>query len=67
MALILSFFLCGFKGLLQTEHLVTDIIADLNRDIVLKLEFFATAIFQYCLALLVGAFILPTPIFVFIN
>ena len=59
-------FISIFHSLLKSEHLVADVITNLN-CFVLMLEFLSAAVFKDHLALLVGAFILFTPLFMFLN
>lgn len=53
-------------GLLQAEHLVADIVTDLD-SLLLVLELFSTPVLQYHLALLVCALVLLAPFLVLLN
>ena len=65
--LLCKVFGAQLQCLLQSKHLVADIIAHLYRHRVLHFEFFAASILQYGLALLVRALILATPLFMLVN
>ena len=52
--------------MLKSEHLVADVITNLN-CFVLVLELLSAAVFKDHLALLVGAFVFFTPLFMFLN
>ena len=56
-----------FERLLKTEHLVADIVANLDGDLVLKFEFFAAAVLEDGLALFVRALVLAAPLLVLVN
>lgn len=58
--------LSSFHGLLQLEHLIADIVANLGSPIFM-LELLATAEFQDPLALLVSALLFPAPLVVLRN
>ena len=55
------------QRLLQSEHLVAYVIADLNRDRIFEFEFFATTVLKNGLALLIRALVLATPLFMLVN
>ena len=53
--------------LLQTEHLIAYVVADLDRNSIFELKLLATAVLKYRLALLIGALILPAPLFMLVD
>ena len=55
------------KRLLQTEHLIAYVIANLDRNSILEFELLATTVFQNRLALFVRALVFATPLLVLIN
>ena len=65
--LTLIFFLLWFEGLLKTVHFVAYIIANLDDNLLLSLEFFPTSVLQNCLALFIGALFFSTPFLMFVD
>ena len=52
--------------MLQSEHLVANVVAHLNRNRVLKFEFFAASVLKDRLALFVGTFVFSAPFLMFV-
>ena len=67
MAVSIGLFFAGLECLLQAEHLITDIVADLDSDSILKSEFLSTAVLENRLTLLIGALVFTTPLLVLID